>query len=74
MIISGVLSIVMVIFLRETYAAVILERKVRRLRKETGNPLLRSKLDVGLSSADYFKKGIIRPLKMIAFSPITQIL
>ncbi|KAF6823666.1 bicyclomycin resistance [Colletotrichum plurivorum] len=72
-IVSGVLSIVMIIFLKETYAAVILERKVKRLRTETGNPLLRSKLDVGLSSADYFKKGIIRPLKMIAFSPITQI-
>lgn len=73
-IVSGVLSIVMLIFSRETYAPIILDRKVKRLRKETGNPLLRSKLDIGLSSADYFKRGIIRPIKMIAFSPITQIL
>ncbi|KAJ0339461.1 hypothetical protein COL922a_004383 [Colletotrichum nupharicola] len=63
----------MVIFLKETYAAVILDKKVRRLQKETGNKMLRSKLDIGLSSADYFKRGIVRPLKMIAFSPITQI-
>nr|XP_036581583.1 bicyclomycin resistance [Colletotrichum truncatum]KAF6789934.1 bicyclomycin resistance [Colletotrichum truncatum] len=73
-IVSGVISIVMLIFLRETFATVILDRKVRRLRKETGNEVLRSKLDIGLSSTDYFKRGIIRPLKMIAFSPITMIL
>lgn len=73
-IISGVFSIVMVIFLRETYAPVLLDRKVKRLRKETGNDLLRSKLDIGLSSTDYFKRGIVRPFKMLAFSPITQIL
>lgn len=73
-IVSGVISIIMVIFLKETYAAVILDKKVRRLQKETGNKMLRSKLDIGLSSADYFKRGIVRPLKMIAFSPITQIL
>ncbi|KAF4827051.1 Efflux pump radE [Colletotrichum tropicale] len=72
-IVSGVISIIMVIFLKETYAAVILDKKVRRLQKETGNKMLRSKLDIGLSSADYFKRGIVRPLKMIAFSPITQI-
>ncbi|OLN96948.1 putative transporter C1529.01-like protein 10 [Colletotrichum chlorophyti] len=72
-IVAGVISLVMLLFLRETYAAVILDRKVRRLRKETGNELLRSKLDIGLSSADYFKRGIIRPLKLIAFSPISQI-
>ncbi|KAK1676631.1 major facilitator superfamily domain-containing protein [Colletotrichum godetiae] len=72
-IVSGVLSIVMLVFSRETYAPIILDRKVKRLQKETGNPLLRSKLDIGLSSIDYFKRGIIRPIKMIAFSPITQI-
>lgn len=56
--------------MRETYAAVILKRKALRLQKETGNPNLRSKLDTGLSAADYFKRSIIRPAKMLVLSPI----
>ncbi|KAH6877176.1 major facilitator superfamily domain-containing protein [Thelonectria olida] len=69
-IISGALSLIFLVFSGETYAPVILQRKTERLRKETGNPRLRSKLDAGLSPADYFKRGILRPFKMLAFSPI----
>lgn len=69
-IISGVLSSVFLVFSGETYAPVILERRTRRLRKETGNPRLRSKLDAGLSPSDYFKRGILRPFKMLVFSPV----
>ncbi|KIH90238.1 Major Facilitator Superfamily protein [Sporothrix brasiliensis 5110] len=72
-ILSGFLSVVFFFSMRETYAPLLLERKARRLRKETGNPLLRSKLDAGLTSADYFQRGIFRPLKMLAFSPIVLI-
>ncbi|KAK0649280.1 major facilitator superfamily domain-containing protein [Cercophora newfieldiana] len=68
-ILAGVLSISMVIFARETYAPVLLQRKVNRLRKETGNDLLRSKLDAGLTPKEYFRRGIIRPLKLLVFSP-----
>ncbi|KAF7553939.1 hypothetical protein G7Z17_g3263 [Cylindrodendrum hubeiense] len=69
-IISGTLSAIFLIFSGETYAPVILKRKTERLQKETGNLRLRSKLDAGLSPADYFKRGILRPFKMLAFSPI----
>ncbi|RSL50854.1 hypothetical protein CEP54_011719 [Fusarium duplospermum] len=69
-IISGTITVVFFIFAVETYAPVILEKKARRLRKETGNDRLRSKLDAGLSPADYFKRGILRPFKMLLFSPI----
>jgi multidrug resistance protein len=48
-ILAGTLTIVMLIFARESYAPILLQRKVDRLRKETGNELLRSKLDAGLS-------------------------
>jgi MFS family permease len=72
-IVAGTLSVVMFIFARETYAPVLLQRKVDRLRKETGNDLLRSKLDAGLSPRDYFKRGIVRPFKMLAFSPLCSI-
>lgn len=40
------------------------------MRKETGNENLRSKLDAGLSPSDYFRRGIIRPIKMLVYSPI----
>ncbi|KAK0625499.1 major facilitator superfamily domain-containing protein [Bombardia bombarda] len=69
-ILAGALSIGMLVFARETYAPVLLQRKVDQLRKETGNQLLRSKLDTGLSPTDYFKRSIVRPLRMLAFSPI----
>ncbi|KAL1892478.1 hypothetical protein Sste5346_006988 [Sporothrix stenoceras] len=72
-IIAGFLSVVFFFSMRETYAPLLLERKTRRLRKETGNQQLRSKLDAGLTSKDYFKRGIFRPLKMLAFSPINLI-
>ncbi|KAL3957951.1 hypothetical protein ACCO45_008529 [Purpureocillium lilacinum] len=44
--------------------------RAARLRKETGNPRLRSKLDPGLSPADYFKRGILRPFKLLTLSPV----
>lgn len=72
-IVAGFVAVLMLVLLRETYAPVILQRKVNRLRNETGNPLLRSKLDVGLSPADFFKRSIVRPMKMLTRSPITAI-
>jgi len=70
-IISGTILLLMMIFMRESYAPILLERKVARLRKETGNPLLRSKLDIGLSPKDYFKRGIVRPFKLLTRDPIS---
>lgn len=72
-IVAGFVSLVMALFMRETYAPVILQRKVDRLRKETGNQHLRSKLDSGLSPTDFFKRGIIRPMKMLIRSPIVAL-
>lgn len=71
-IVGGFLAAVMLVFLPETYAPVILQRKVDRLRRETGNDLLRSKLDIGLSPRDYFSRGIVRPLKLLFLSPIVM--
>ncbi|KAF2176662.1 MFS general substrate transporter [Zopfia rhizophila CBS 207.26] len=71
---GGFFSILMVIFARETYAPVLLERKAARLRKETGNPNLRSKLASDIPPADLFKRSIIRPMKMLLFSPIVLLM
>ncbi|KAF2429754.1 MFS general substrate transporter [Tothia fuscella] len=67
---SGVFSILGIFLLKETYAPTLLKQKASRLRKSTGNPLLHSKLDTGLSTRDLFILSIVRPSKMLTLSPI----
>jgi multidrug resistance protein len=72
--ISGVLTLLGCIFLKETYAAVILEKKAAALRKSTGNQDLRSALHDGLSPKQRISQAVTRPLKMLFLSPIVLIL
>lgn len=67
---SGAITITAFIFLRESYPPVLLERKAQKLRKETGNQELRSKLASPYTPKEVFKMSIIRPLKMLCLSPI----
>lgn len=67
---SGVLTVVCMIFMRETYAPAILNRKVARLRKETGNPNLRSKLAKDTTHKELIIRAIVRPIKLLVRSPI----
>ncbi|KAF1988651.1 MFS general substrate transporter [Aulographum hederae CBS 113979] len=60
--------------MRESYGVAILNKRVARLRKETGNPNLRSKLDKGLTSKQLFLYSIVRPAKMLTRSPIVLLL
>jgi len=60
----------MLVLMRETYSVRLLELKTRRLRKETENPKLISKLDSGLTPKVLFKTALSRPLRMLLFSPI----
>ncbi|KAI1386723.1 MFS general substrate transporter [Hypoxylon trugodes] len=73
-IMGGALIPVSFFFLRETFAPVLLEKKVRRLRKETNNPSLRSKLAGRLSPKDQFKLAIIRPMKLLVLTPIVTLM
>ncbi|KAG9247578.1 cycloheximide resistance protein [Calycina marina] len=66
----GIMTCLCGLLWRESYAPVLLARKAARLRKETGNQDLRTRYDQGLSSRDYFLRGIVRPIKMLIFSPI----
>lgn len=71
---GGFFALLLLIVGRETYAPVILARKAARLRKETGNANLRSKLDTGLPPREVFKRSIIRPMKMLFLSPIVLLM
>jgi MFS family permease len=66
---TGVFLVISYIFMHETNAAAILARKTRRLRKETKNTELSSKLDTGINAKDVFWRGIVRPTKLLFTSP-----
>ncbi|KAH7136425.1 major facilitator superfamily domain-containing protein [Dactylonectria macrodidyma] len=72
-IVSGAISIAMLFTMRESYAPIILAQKAARLRKETGNESLRSKLDLDCSRPELFKRSIVRPMKLLLFSPICTV-
>jgi MFS family permease len=60
--------------LKETYAPTILERKAKKLRKETGNEAYHSRLTSDVSHKDLFLLAIVRPTKMLFLSPIVTII
>lgn len=70
----GVMTIAGFFALEETYAPTLLERKTKKLRKETGNPRLRSKLDQQLPAHELFLRAIVRPTKLLFRSPICALM
>ena len=74
-IIAGVITVFTFFTLKESYAPVILERKAARLRKQTGNPNLRSKFaDQSTTPAEKLKQAIVRPLKLLFLVPIVTLM
>jgi MFS family permease len=71
---GGFFAICLFFFGRETYHPTLLARKCKRLQKETGNVNLRSKLDSGLPPREIFARSIVRPLKILIFSPIVLLM
>ncbi|KAM0793991.1 fluconazole resistance protein [Usnea florida] len=69
-ILAGVVFVATLLFMHESYAYVILQRKTDRLRKETGNQHLRSILDTGKEPKELLQFSIVRPLKLLFLSPI----
>lgn len=62
------------VFLRETYAPVLLRRKKKLLFKETGNQDLLTEYDSNLTWKALLKKNMKRPFKMLFTQPIVQIM
>ncbi|KAI1151254.1 major facilitator superfamily domain-containing protein [Nemania diffusa] len=74
LILAGVLGVGSFIFMRETNAAVLLRRKTARLIKETGNAKLVPKAATNETPKQVFARAIVRPLKLLVFSPIVFLL
>lgn len=75
-IVAGVISVVAFFTLKETFAPVILERKTASVRKETGNPDLRSALAgaTPVSITEQFKIASVRPAKLLFLTPIVTLM
>jgi multidrug resistance protein len=74
-IIAGIITVFTYFMLKESYAPVILEKKARRLRKETGNEALRSELAGDATTpAEKLKAAIVRPLKLLFLAPIVTLM
>ena len=58
------------IFLRETNPVIVLERKARQIRKETGNNDLRSALESNVTGRELLILSLKRPFKLLFVSPI----
>jgi Major Facilitator Superfamily len=71
---AGIWLIVAVIFMRETYAPVLLKRKAARLRKTTGNVEPQAKGYENLPALVYLGRGLSRPLKLLVLSPVVLLL
>lgn len=67
---QGVFFVLSTFFLKETNAAVLLKWKTSKLRTETGNTTLVSKMDRGLSPGQLLHRAILRPTKLLFLSPI----
>lgn len=68
---AAVVLVATVVGLPETYPTVLLERKAKKLRKETGNQDFRAPSELsGRSPGRILWLNLIRPTKMLLFSPI----
>ncbi|KAK4201205.1 putative transporter mfs2 [Triangularia verruculosa] len=72
-ILAGVFSLVAIPVLRETNEDVLLERKAARLRKVTGKAFV-ARTSQNLTPQQLLVRAIIRPTKMLIFSPIVLLL
>ncbi|KAK9319970.1 major facilitator superfamily domain-containing protein [Lipomyces orientalis] len=69
-IVTGVVYILSLVIQRETYPLAILKRRVQKLRKSMPNQEFESALKSTKSPANLFFTSILRPTKMLLFSPI----
>ena len=73
---SAVMSVFVEIFNKETHYHILMKRKTIRLRKELNRPELQSCYAISQSASQraLFRHGMMRPLKMLFYSPIVFLL
>lgn len=74
---SGTIYLAAAVFLRETHAKVLLERKASRLREPSGSPHLRSKAETKnqhFTVRHVVVNALIRPSKLLIRSPVLLVI
>ncbi|KAI9742318.1 MAG: hypothetical protein M1835_003076, partial [Candelina submexicana] len=69
-ILLGTLTILVFVFLMETYTPELLRRKAKRLRVQTGDLRWTPKIKVDLPPGQLLLRAVTRPTKLLLFSPI----
>jgi multidrug resistance protein len=72
--ISGFVGLIAALVMRETSPKALLERKANRLRIETGNHYLRSKLARPMTARQVIAQALFRPVMLLLRSPILLII
>ena len=74
---DAVIQVIGIFFLTETYPPKILYRKAQRLRKETGNNILRTEFEPADGKHHHLRTistALVRPFRLITTQPIVQVL
>lgn len=71
---AGIIQVAGLIWLRETYAPILLWRKRELLVKETGNEKLHTGQDSTKSLSSAIGDALVRPARMLATQPIVQVI
>ncbi|KAF2471754.1 putative MFS transporter [Lindgomyces ingoldianus] len=75
LILTSIISLAALVVMRETYEPVLLERKATALRKATGNTRLQARTyNKNLTPKQLLARAVVRPTKMLLFSPIVLLL
>ncbi|KAJ5899414.1 Major facilitator superfamily domain general substrate transporter [Penicillium taxi] len=74
LILSGIITAATFALMRETNATILLSRKLKQLQKETGNPDLVAARASNLTTKQMLLRAIVRPLKLLIFSPIVLLI
>ncbi|WFD00009.1 hypothetical protein MYAM1_002755 [Malassezia yamatoensis] len=70
---GALISVVGLFVMKETYEPVLLERKAKRLRKETGNDAWHTKYAIQETLATKIAHGLMRPCIFIATQPVITV-
>ncbi|KAH0425545.1 major facilitator superfamily protein [Colletotrichum camelliae] len=72
-ILAGIFIPISILGLRETYPPALLKHKASRLRKETGNQDIRSRLEQESSISQKLRLAALRPIKLLVATPVVTL-
>ncbi|KAK2729228.1 major facilitator superfamily protein [Colletotrichum kahawae] len=70
---AGIFIPISILGLRETYPPALLKHKASRLRKETGNQDIRSRLEQESSISQKLRLAALRPIKLLVATPVVTL-